>query len=338
MSPLQRLLLLLLLSLPATLASAQKIPFAIRTLPLPQEIADKNNQFSGLCIRNEQVLLLGESRLQEGAEAKIYGIHLGSVSELLAGKAKELDYKKYAIRGLERVRARIDSLGQIYEGLEGLTFIGDVAYISIETTTPSPYCYLIRGTINDEDAYLTLDPGFLVPLPKPALLDGTHVHNAGFESLVSHHQRVLALFEYNYFGHDNYAFELPTTAPTPDVPRYVPVDRLPFRVTDLTPVGEGRFTAINYFYKGDDDAVYRPAAGDANARFVQEGSGYKNYCRLISVRYKGGKLSWKPLLELPAEYMTYNWEGLAAYKDGYFLINDKYGPSNQSTLVYLQKK
>ncbi|GAB3832379.1 hypothetical protein [Hymenobacter jeollabukensis] len=323
--------------MPATLALAQKTPFNLRTLTLPRELADKNNQFSGLYLRGAQLLLLSESRLQERAEAKVYAVDLASVDQQLTDKTRELAYKKYAIQGLEQVRARLDSAGQTYEGLEGLTMLGDVAYMSIETTTPSAYCYLIRGTVDDAATRISLDPGYLVPLPKPAPTNGTHVHNAGFESLVGYHQQVLALFEYNYFARDNYAFEVPTTA-SGEVPRYVPVARLPFRVTDMVSVGPDRFTAINYFYKGDDDAVYRPAAGDANARLVQEGSGYKNYCRLISVRYKGGKLSWKPLMELPAEYMTYNWEGLAGYKEGYFLINDKYGPSNQSTLVYLQKK
>ena len=36
--------------------------------------------------------------------------------------------------------------------------------------------------------------------------------------------------------------------------------------------------------------------------------------------------------------MGYNWEGIAAYKAGYFIINDKYTPSRpyRTTLLYLQ--
>jgi hypothetical protein len=83
--------------------------------------------------------------------------------------------------------------------------------------------------------------------------------------------------------------------------------------------------------------VYRPRADDPNARLVQQGSSYQSYSRLIALRYKRNQISWKPLFELPREYMTYNWEGLAPYRKGYFLINDKYGPSNQSTLLYLRK-
>jgi hypothetical protein len=332
-----RLALVLLLILPAALVQAQKAPFAIKALKLPAELAERNQQFSGLCLRGPQLLLLGESRLQNQMEPKIYALDLPGIDAQLAGKGGELTYKKYRLQGLEGIRTRIDSLCQVYEGLEGLTLVGDEAYLSIETTTASAYCYLIRGTFHDATATITLDPRYLVPLPKPVRLDGTHIHNAGFEALTTYNQRLLALFEYNYFPRDNYAYELPTTA-TAELPRFVPVDRLPFRVTDMVYLGDNRFTAINFFFKGDEEAVYRPAPTDAEARLIQDGTGFRNYCRLITLSYKGKKVSWKPLFELPAEYMAYNWEGLAAYHGGYFLLNDKYGPSNQSTLLYLQKQ
>lgn len=334
----QRLLFLLVLLLPTGLANAQKAPFTIHTIALPKDIADRNNQFSGLYRRNNQLFLLSESRLQERAEAKVYALELTSIAGQLAQKSQELAYKKYSIRNLEKIRARLDSVGQIYEGLESMTMLDDVAYFSIETTTPSAYCYVIRGVVDDASTSITLDTRYLVPLAKPALTNGTHIYNAGFEALTSYNHNLLLLFEYNYFSHDNYAFELPEAAATNDIPHYIPVDRLPFRVTDMVYEGKNRFTAINYFYNGADDSVYRTPPNDPSTRFIQDGAGYKNYCQLISLKYKHNKVRWKPLFELPKEYMTYNWEGLAPYNGGYFLINDKYGPSNQSTLLYLEKR
>lgn len=331
-------LLFLALALQASFAGAQKAPFTVRTISLPAEIADRNNQFSGLYLRNNQLLLLAESRLQEQAEAKVYALDLPSVEAQLTQKAGELAYKKYAIHNLDKIRAQLDSTGQQYEGLEGLTILDDVAYFSIETTTSSPYCYVIKGVLDDARSTITLDMQYLVPLPRPTLTNGTHIYNAGFEAMSSYRESLLLLYEYNYFTHDNYALTLPNAAATPDIPQYVPMQRLPFRVTDLVPVGKNRYTAINYFFSGADDSVYRPAPVDPNTKLVRRDTKYQNYCRLISVQYKRNKISWKPLYELPREYMTYNWEGLAAYRDGYFLINDKYGPSNQSTLLYLQKK
>lgn len=331
-------LFLLVLVLQTGFANAQKAPFTVRTISLPPEIADRNNQFSGLYLRNNQLLLLAESRLQEQAEAKVYALDLASVDAQLTQKSAVLAYKKYAIQNLDKLRARIDSAGQHYEGLEALTLLDNVAYFSIETATASPYCYLVKGLIDDTQATITLDTRYLVSVAKPTLTNGTHIYNAGFEAMASYRKSLLLLYEYNYFAHDNYALTLPNAAATPDVPQYVPMARLPFRVTDLVQEGKNRFTAINYFFSGADDSVYRTAPPDPNTKLIRSGTGYQNYCRLISVQYKRNKISWKPLFELPKEYMTYNWEGLAAYRGGYFLINDKYGPSNQSTLLYLQKK
>ncbi|MDU0371692.1 hypothetical protein ACFPAF_14910 [Hymenobacter endophyticus] len=329
------LIALLLAQLPVC---AQKASFTIRTISLPPEIADKNNQFSGLFLRGKELLLLSESRLQDRAEAKVYGISLGSLDDQLAGRSTTAAFKKYRIQGLDRIKARIDSACQLYEGLEGLTMIGNDAYFTIETATQSAYCYVVKGLLSEESATITMDTNYLAPLAKPALTNGTHIHNAGFEAATGYNQSLLFLFEYNYFTHDNVAFQLPTAAVRNDIPHYVPVQRLPFRITDLVYEGKNRFTAINYFYKGDEDSVYRAPGTDPNARFIQNGSSYHNYCRLISLRYRRDKITWKPLFELPREYMTYNWEGLAAYRGGYFLINDKYGPSGQSTLLYLQRK
>jgi hypothetical protein len=326
------------LALQAAFASAQKPAFTTHTIKLPQEIADRNNQFSGLFRYGNHLLLLSESRLQERAEAKVYALDMASIDAQLAQKSAEVSYKKYSIQNLDRMKARMGEACQEYEGLEGLTMVGNTAYFTVETTTPSAYCYLLKGLLHETDATITIDTTYLVPLVKPALTDGSHINNAGFEAATGYNKSLLFLFEYNYFAHDNYAFRLPDATSPPDIPQYVPVARLPFRVTDLVYEGKNRFTAINYFYNGKDDSVYRTPANDPNTRFIRDGASYQNYCRLISLHYKGDKVSWKPLFELPKEYMTYNWEGLAAYQGGYFLINDKYGPSNQSTLLYLQKK
>ena len=332
-----KFLLPVFLVLQTALASAQEAPLSLYQIVLPQEIADRNNQFSGLYIYRNQLLLLSESRLQERAEAKVYGLDLASLDRQLAGQSKELVYRKYTIRGLNKVKAHLDSAGQIYEGLEGLAMLHGAVYFSIETATASAYCYLVKGHIDDARATITLDSHYLLQMAKPTLPNGTPIYNAGFEAMESHGRNLLLLFEYNSFPQGNFALALPSTTATA-TPRRVPLPPVPFRVTDLVRKGKNRFTAINYFYNGPDDSVYRPKPTDPNTRLIRQDSSYQNYCRLISLRYKRHALRWETLFELPREYMTYNWEGLAAHRGGYFLINDKYGPSNQSTLLYLPKK
>ncbi|WP_045687634.1 hypothetical protein [Hymenobacter sp. AT01-02] len=93
--------------LSASFASyAQKAPYSFQTIPLPLEIADRNNQFSGLHLYKDELLLLSESRLQERAEAKVYALNLNTLDKQLAGKAQDIAYRKYAIRGLSTIRAR----------------------------------------------------------------------------------------------------------------------------------------------------------------------------------------------------------------------------------------
>ncbi|NVO30538.1 hypothetical protein [Hymenobacter lapidiphilus] len=322
--------------LPATGIYAQPAPrLPTHTIQLPAELAERENQFSGLCTYRGQLLLMSESRLQEQAEAKVYGLALSDLDQQLAGQVGELPFRKYAIRGLADARARIDSAGAIYEGLEGMAMLRDTAYFSVETVTAAPNCYLVRGVLDEAQNVIRLDSSYLVALPKPLLPNGTPAFNAGFEALASYrHRELLLLFEYNYLPRGNHALALRHRSP-----RSIALPPLPFRVTDMVPNGSRRFTAINYFFNGASDIVYRMAPPDSNARLIQDSTGaYQHYSRLISLRYRRNRIKWKPLLELPAEYQTYNWEGLAAYKGGYFLINDKYGPSGLSTLLYLRQR
>ncbi len=325
---------LALLPIGRSYAARPTPPLLARTIRLPAELANRDNQFSSLYTYHGQLLLLSESRLQEQAEAKVYGLRLVDLDQQLTGTAEELPFRKYAIRGLDKARARIDSAGAIYEGLEGLTILRDTAYFTIETATVAPNCYLVRGVLDETQNIIQLDSSYLVALPKPLLPNGTHAYNAGFEALASFRQELLLLFEYNYLARGNYALALHHS-----IARRVALPPLPFRVTDIERTGRRRFTAINYFFNGASDSVYRMSAPDPNAQLIQDSLGrYQHYSRLISLRYKRNRIKWKPLLALPAEYQNYNWEGLAAHRGGYFLLNDKYGPSGQSTLLYVRRR
>ncbi|RYY17236.1 MAG: hypothetical protein EOO36_10005 [Cytophagaceae bacterium] len=330
----------LLLSLVFLPAWAQQPQFAVRNLSLPKELAFYDNQFSGLYSSQGQLFLLSESRLQDQAEAKLYALRLADLDRKLADTTFTLPYRQVPIRNLAPLRARMAAAGQSYEGLEAVLIDQDDVYFSVETATPSTNCYLLKGRLNA--TAVVMDTTFLLPLPKPVAADGAHIYNAGFEALALTNKQVLAFFEYNYFPAANYGYALERAHLSRDAaPQKLAFDKLPFRLTDLTPTGGQHFTGINFFFKGEGgDAVYRTPATDAdNTRLITDVSGFKNYCRLIDVTRTGDRLTWKPLWEFPVPYNGYNWEGLAAYKNGYFVINDKYTPSRpyRTTLLYLQK-
>ena len=328
-------LLLLLLGLGSLPALVQQPRFAPRAIALPKELEFYDNQFSGLAISADRLLLLSESRLQDKAEAKLYAVRLADLDRQLTDSTFVLPYQKLPIRHLAALRARMDS----YEGLEAMLIDKDEVYFSVETATPAANCYLLRGRL--QAAAVVLDTTFLLPLPKPLAPDGSHIYNAGFEALAKSGEDIVAFFEYNSFPGRNYAYQLPIeNLSSASRPQTLDFSQLPFRLTDLTAAGPERYVGINYFFKGEGgDAVYRtPATDTASARLILHHGQYVNYCRLVTIERRGAAFAWQPLWEFPARYRGYNWEGLAAYRGGYFIINDKYSPARpyHTTLLYLQ--
>ncbi|MDO7847210.1 hypothetical protein Q5H92_12630 [Hymenobacter sp. M29] len=329
-----------LLCLPALLTLAQQPSFTVRPLSLPKELEFYDNQFSGLAISRGQLFLLSESRLQDKAEAKLYTVPLSDLDRKLRDSTYVLPYQKVKLTGLTALQARMKAAGQEYEGLEALMIAKDIVYLSVETATPSANCYLLKGRLHANT--VALDTTFLLALPKPPAADGSHIYNAGFEATVTAKRELVAFFEYNSFPDQNYAYAFRKPHLTASSSSHsLPFSSLPFRITDITPVGRNHFTAINYFFKGaGGDTIYRPPATDvANTRLITGPGGFKNYCRLVDITLKSNRFTWQPLWEFPEAYMGYNWEGLAAYKQGYFVINDKYTPSRpyRTTLLYLQR-
>jgi len=313
----------------------------VHNLSLPKELAFYDNQFSGLAVSKGQLFIMSESRLQDKAEAKLYTLKLADLDRKLADTAYVLPYQKLPLRNLEALRRKMNAAGQRYEGLEALLIDKDVVYLSVETATPSANCYLLKGRLRDTS--VVLDTTFLVPVAKPLAADGSHIYNAGFEALAESNKHLFTFFEFNFFPGQNYAYELDTKhLPSSSSARKLPFAKLPFRITDVTAAGKNHFTAINYFFKGEGaDTVYRTPAADAtNAKLIMDKGTFKNYCRLLDVELKDGRFSWKPIWEFPEQYSSYNWEGIAAYKTGYFIINDKYSPTRpyQTTLLYLSAK
>ncbi|WP_035568224.1 esterase-like activity of phytase family protein [Hymenobacter sp. IS2118] len=333
-------LTLFFLSLFSTTVWAQNPQFIVRELSLPAELKFYDNQFSGLCLSGASLLLLSESRLQDKAPAKLYQIATADLDRKLADTAYVLPFKKLPIYNLDIVRVKMKAAGQSYEGLEALVVDQNTVYFSVETATPSTSCYLLKGSLRD--TAVVLDPDFLMPLPKPVAANGAHIYNAGFEALAISNNRILAFFEYNYFPGANSVYEFDSQALSGKTAlSQVPIAKVPFRITDITPTGKNHFTAVNYFFKGGGaDSIYRaPAREAANASLIKTKAGYQNYCRLIDLELRDDGFSWQPLWEFPAQYMGYNWEGLTAYKQGYFVMNDKYTPQRpyQTKLLYLQK-
>ena len=98
-----------------------------------------------------------------------------------------------------------------------------------------------------------------------------------------------------------------------------------FRITDITEKVRRNYTAINYFHKGGgEDEIYTlPDANDKNNRLIKDTAGCKNYCRLVKIKFHHSSFSREQIWELPTDLSSYNREGIAEYKKGSFIVNDR---------------
>ncbi|MEN9548347.1 MAG: hypothetical protein RIR12_938 [Bacteroidota bacterium] len=317
---------------------AQGHSYKVHALTLPPEVAHPENQFSAIQVYNKHLYLISESRLQENAEAKMYAAPLGVLKKAIKDTAYTLPFIKYSILHLDILRAKMKKLGNDYEGLEATIFENNTVYFSVETETNSPDCYIIKGELGANK--LILDTNFLIPIPKFTQSNGKPIYNACYEAMVKDGGNIYTFYEYNAFPQGNFAQVLDRFSLMGNSCHHLfPMQALPFRITDITAKGNHHYTAINFFYKGDGaDAVYRPAGTDSlNNNLVFKNGQYHNYARLIDVHIQENGISWQPIGELPEKYQGHNWECIAAYKKGYFLMNDKYTTvrPNKSTLLYL---
>lgn len=317
---------------------AQKVDFKVRIISLPPEVSYYDNQFSGLYIKDKNLFLMSESRLQDSAEAKLYSIKLADIEKQLSDSNYILPFTKWRIYNLNILRSKMKDNGDDYEGLEAMIIDKNKIYFSVETATPSNNCYLLKGIIND--TAIVLDKNRFVTLAKPTEANGKHIYNAGFEAIAHSEKALLAFFEYNYFDGNNVVNNVVKKSFSLKGDKSFTMQRLPFRLTDITTIRRHTFTAVNYFYNGGgEDKIYRvPTTDTINNRLISDSGIYKSYTRLVSIQKKNNTYKWVPLWEFPKQFWSYNWEGIAAYKKGYFVINDKYTPARpyKSVLLYLQ--
>jgi hypothetical protein len=316
--------------------TAQQSGWQIDSIHLPPELIYFDNQFSCLNIHKKRLYLMTESRLLEKQEAKLYSIKLSDLDRKLADSAYAFNYQKHSIVGFDKLVDKMLKDGQICEGLEAMVIKGKDVWLSVETTPQSSWAYLLKGRLKNGTVYL--DTSILLPVWKPLQPNGDGIFQACFESMEIVNGRLVVFFEYNYFEGDNYVFSYNTSLDA-DSKDSVKISRMPFRNSDIKYMGNGHFTAINSFYNGEGkDAVYRPPVSDtANYALVNNNGEFHNYARLVDIYYDGTSFTWQPLFVMPSVYEGTNWEGIVPYKNGYFIVNDKYTPAKPyySRLLYL---
>ncbi|MFT4204458.1 MAG: hypothetical protein QM610_11180 [Chitinophagaceae bacterium] len=306
-------------------------------IKLPGDISYYDNQFSSLYIAQDKLYLMSECRIEDNSPAFIAFADLEQMNNAIKDSNYTPKFHRIALKNLDIISDILKDRKQVYEGLEAMAIDGNTYYFSIETNTPSDSCYIIKGDL--KDSAIQLNTTHFLAIPKPKDENGKNIYNAGFESLEINNGKLYAFFEYNYFNNGNNVVTVDLSLDVANVQR-IAIAKIPFRITDVSwDEAEDCYWAINYFYQGGGgDAVYRVAENDPNYKLMYT-SNLRSYTRIIQIKKENGAFTYRPLADLPLQYWTYNWEGLARYKKGFFILNDKYTPKRPyiSELLYLEK-
>jgi len=310
------------------------------------------NQISGICSFKDNIYLLGEHKrpYSELCESwKIFRISTNSI-EINEGSNIGMikDTKTIYLDSINYIMNKIDvrNGGVSYDGLESILIINDTVYFTVETKYKrSDSGYLIRGfLLNDNN--IRMDTSFLIGIPKPGV-DKRVVYNAGFESMIEINGYIYVFFEFNNYQSDkrsrvygsNIVYKI---LPDSGIVNTFPIDPIPFRLTDVTKFDDCTFLATNFFFKGNEERIYRENISSQERDSIYVSNSYRSFGRVIKISLKNNKFSLENIWNIPRNaepnknFTSWNWEGIQRFRNGVLIINDQYkGSSDDNTsLIY----
>lgn len=341
----KKLLLLKLIAAMVIVAAAANGQAKYKIIPLPNPLKSINEEFSGMAQFGNRVYILPqygsykETRLNGGFN--IYSLRADSISRVIEGKDTSLTaFKTLKVRNLDRLP---NTIKNIYQGFETLTFVGNYVYLAIETVDTASNCYLIRGLIDTVKSEIRIDHKNYVALKRP-----TYIGNGGYESItwLPKKNKLIAFYEFNADPGGNIAYLADTSLNKE--PEKIKTPFLYFRNTDAATAPNGGIYAINYFWDGDyakyldngmvknaEDAIKHavPALKDS----LIKNPGYlksHTFARIVYLKnYR--KKQWKQVAVFDG--FTNNWEGITLLKKGALVITDANRNTKQVTrLAYVE--
>ena len=292
-----------------------------RGIPLAGPAAQRNAEFSAMAWYGDTLILLpqypdftadGQSNAYALPKAQIIAWLDGATAGPLAPTPIAFDYSGVAewLPG--------------FEGFESLAFDGDIAYATTEVTANGQTAaWLVRGSVDADNATIRLDPSTLVWIPPQ-----TALFNFSDEALlVTPGGGLLTLYEVNGAGWNpsplahRFAANLAALEP-------VPAPATEYRITDATTLdADGRFWVINVYFPGEE---FLSAPDDLIAAQYGEGpthAAQEQVERLLEYAYDGAQVvrTDTPPIQLALTLLARNWEGIARLDDrGFLLVTDQF--------------
>ncbi|MFD0752047.1 hypothetical protein ACFQZS_17970 [Mucilaginibacter calamicampi] len=312
-----------------------------KDIPLPIELRDVNEEFSGMAQLGNRVYLLPQygSCKETGLDSyfNIYSIRADSITRVIEGKDTSLtSFNTLKVRNLEKLPGFIKNT---YQGFETLTFLGNAVYMAIETVDTAANCYLLKGTIDTAKNEINIDYKNYVTLKRPF-----NISNAGYESItwLPQQKKLIAFYEFNASPGGNSAYLIDTSLTKAPEPVNTPF--LYFRNTDAATAVNGSIYAINYFWDGDYDKYLNnglvknaendikraiPALKDDLARNPDYLKTH-TFARIIHLKNHRQK-KWKTVAIFDG--FKKNWEGLTLFNKGALIITDANRSTKQVTVL-----
>ncbi|GAB4268530.1 MAG: hypothetical protein Kow0080_11510 [Candidatus Promineifilaceae bacterium] len=308
-----------------TAATASTLPAyplesPVITIPLAGTAASRSAEFSGMAWYNDWLVLLPQypTFATSGEEGLLFALPKADILAFLDGAMTgSLTPIEIPFTG--------GNLGRVlpgFEGFEAITFVGEQAFLTVETSPGKMLGYLVAGQMQPDLSAFVLDTTQTMPI-EPQADSSNHTD----ETIVWVDGRLVTIYEVNG--------RAITPSPVAHLfdPLLQPLGTVPFpsieyRVTDATAVDEnGRFWVINYFYPGDTS---QKPASDPIAQQAGQGNTHSQYNqveRLLELQYtaQGIQLTDTPPIQLTLIPDARNWEGVVRLNErGFLLVTDKF--------------
>ena len=312
------------------------LEYEIVEIPLPGELGWEVMEYSGIDWYQDTLVLLPQypQGISGSREGELYAIPGGVLRDF--AEDPNIEIVPYAIP-FDDAGLSTELAG--FEGFEAIVFIGNTAYLTIETSGGDPMKgYIVMGAVDSDGENLrsiTLDRDSLLELPMQ-----NDSRNATYEALTSDGDSIYAFYEQNGTEQNDSPYAVRLTLDLSEV-THISIDSINFRVTDATLMdADGGFWIFNYFFPGDTHL----AVGDdfLSNRYGLGETHLENRPIERLVKYQltssGFVIADQPpiYLKLLDQNVARNWEGLVAFDEiGFLLITDKF-PGSILALLTLE--
>ena len=312
--------------------SVLQIILAKEVLPieilLTGEATERSLEMSGLAWYNDYLILMPQ--YVNESKPRFYYLKKSTINDWLNGnKEKPLNPSKIDII----MRDYFNSI-KGYQGFEAICFIGNKAYLIIETkNNDSMQSFIVKGSMDIKSKTLIIDPEKKVEILLPV-----NIKNMGYESILKYKYRLMVLFEANGINVNSdpkasfYNSSLKQKG-------HISFPNIEYRITDATELDDqGRFWAINFFWPGEkkrlnpgkDLVLNNTVKGETHQKF-------EHVERLVEFKIDGKniyKTNSLPI-QLKLNQNSRNWEGVVRMENkGFLMIVDEH---TRTILAFIKK-